>query len=90
MIRELQLHNSVCMYTYIYKEIKIVLPVDSKLLHKHWGIKPRLDNKFALKSQGLVMPGNELSAGGVSFGLVLLKRRDKRRLILWKQNVQET
>ena len=56
MICELQLHKSLCVYTYIYKGIKIVLPVDSKQLHKHWRTKPHLDNKFALKSQGLVYP----------------------------------
>lgn len=64
MIRELQLHKSLCVYAHILIGIKIVLPVDSKQLQKHWRTKARLDNKFALKSQGLVMPGNELSALG--------------------------
>ena len=67
MIHELQRHKSLCVYTYMYIGIKIVLPVDSKQPHKHWRTKPRLDNKFALKSQELVMPGNELSARGVSW-----------------------
>ena len=66
MRRELQLHKSLCVYTYMHIGIKIVPPVHSKQPHKHWRTKPRLDNKFALKSQELVMPGNELSAGGVS------------------------
>ena len=64
MIRELQLHKSLCVYTYILIGIKTVLPVDSKQLHKYWRTKARLDNKFALKAQGLVMPGDELSALG--------------------------